>query len=333
MSNPHDALVKWAFGVPERAADELRAVLPPAFASALDWTTLHLEPGTQVDKELTERHTDLLFSVRTAGGATALLYVLLEHQSSADTLMPWRLLRYVTRIWDRWMEAHPDARKLPAIVPIVLHHGTSDWNAPIELADLIDLEPGSLDQIRAYLPSLRFLLDDLTAETDQRLMARAMNAVGRLVLLALKHGRDADVAAELAKLVTLIDEVLRAPNGAEALDTVLRYAMKVGDVTIERLRRELVPLLGARIEEVIMTAGEKLVEEGRQRGLAQGIQQGVQQGVQQGEAALLLRLVRGRFGAVSPEVEARVQVASSEQLERWSDRLLTARDLADLFDA
>ncbi len=325
MSNPHDALVKWAFGVPERAADELRVVLPPAFASTLDWTTLHLEPGTQVDKELTERHTDLLFSVRTTGGATALVYVLLEHQSSADPLMPWRLLRYVTRIWDRWMEAHPDAKKLPAIVPIVLHHGASAWSAPVELTSLIDLEPALIEEIHEYLPSLRFLLDDLTAETDQRLMARAMNAVGRLVLLALKHGRDADLAGELAKLVALIDEVLRAPNGAEALDTVLRYAMKVGDVTIELLRRELVPLLGPRIEEVIMTAGEKLVEEGRQRG--------VQQGVQLGESALLLRLVRARFGAVSPEAEARVRAATSEQLERWSDRLLTARDLSDLFDA
>ncbi len=263
--------------------------------------------------------------MRTTGGATALVYVLLEHQSSADPLMPWRLLRYVTRIWDRWMEAHSDAKKLPAIVPVVLHHGTSTWSAPVELADLIDLEPGLIDQIRAHLPGFRFLLDDLTAETDQRLMTRAMNAVGRLVLLTLKHGRDADLAGELAKLVDLMDEVLRAPNGAEALDTVLRYAMKVGDVTIDRLRRELVPLLGSRIEEVIMTAGEKLVEEGRQRG--------VQQGVQQGESALLLRLVRARFGAVSPEVETRVRAATSEQLERWGDRLLTARDLVDLFDA
>lgn len=323
MSNPHDALVKWAFGVPERAADELRAVLPPALASELDWATLQLEPGTQVDKELTERHTDLLFSVRTIGGATALVYVLLEHQSSSDPLMPWRLLRYVTRIWDRWMEAHPDARKLPAIVPVVLHHGASTWSAPVELRELIALRPALLGEVAPYLPGFRFLLDDLTAETDRRLMTRAMSAVGRLVLLALKHGRDTDVASELAKLVALIDEVLRAPNGAEALDTVLRYTMKVGDVTIERLRSELVPLLGSRIEDVIMTAGEKLVEEGRQRGL--------QQGLQQGECAALLQLLRAKFGVVPSDVEARVRAAGTPELERWIASVLTARDLADLF--
>src|SRR5689334_4920191 len=66
---PHDALFKAVFSRPERAAEELRHVLGPALARAIDLATLRLEPGSVVDELLRERHTDLLFSAR-CGAAT-----------------------------------------------------------------------------------------------------------------------------------------------------------------------------------------------------------------------------------------------------------------------
>jgi hypothetical protein len=65
-----------------------------------------------------------------------------------------------------------------------------------------------------------------------------------------------------------------------------------------------------------MTAGQRLIEEGRQQGV---------QGV-------LLRLLRQRFGdAVNPQVEQRIATASIEQIEAWSVRMLSAATLAELF--
>ncbi|HZH75484.1 MAG TPA: Rpn family recombination-promoting nuclease/putative transposase [Archangium sp.] len=84
MPGPHDLLARYTFAHPERAAAELRAVLPPHVVSAVDWTSLRREPGSVVDPELRETESDLLFSARLHEGGSLLLYVLLEHQSSVD---------------------------------------------------------------------------------------------------------------------------------------------------------------------------------------------------------------------------------------------------------
>lgn len=61
------------------------------------------------------------------------------------------------------------------------------------------------------------------------------------------------------------------------------------------------------------------------------IEQGIQQGIQQGQCAMLLHLLRQRFGdEVTVEVERRIQVASAAQLERWTGRVLSAATLAEL---
>jgi hypothetical protein len=73
-----------------------------------------------------------------------------------------------------------------------------------------------------------------------------------------------------------------------------------------------------------MTAGQQLIEQGRQQGVEQGRQQGIQE--------LLLRLLRQRFGdEVNTQVEQRIAAASLEQLDAWSARVLSAATLSDLF--
>jgi hypothetical protein len=60
-------------------------------------------------------------------------------------------------------------------------------------------------------------------------------------------------------------------------------------------------------KDIIMTAGQELIEQGRKQGFQQGFQ------------VLLLCLLWRRFGAeVAPHIEQRITTASVEQLEIWS---------------
>jgi hypothetical protein len=53
--------------------------------------------------------------------------------------------------------------------------------------------------------------------------------------------------------------------------------------------------------------------------------------IQEGERKVLLRQLRRRFGAeVDGEIERRVAVAPAEQVEVWTERVLSAPTLADL---
>jgi hypothetical protein len=63
----------------------------------------------------------------------------------------------------------------------------------------------------------------------------------------------------------------------------------------------------------------------------EAIEEGVKQGLEQGERKLLLRQLRRRFGAdVDGEIEHRVATASTELVEIWAERVLSAATLAEL---
>jgi predicted transposase YdaD len=337
--NVHDALFKATFSQVEHAIGLLRQALPAALVARIDFETLELRPGSFVDEDLKERHTDLLFTV-AIDGKRALVYVLLEHQSSDDALMPFRMLRYMVRIWEDYLREHPDAKRLPAIVPLVLHHSEAGWAKPTALEQLFDLDPETLAAMGEHVPRLRFILDDISAETDEALRGRAMTALGRLALLCLRRSRTPeDLVRSLGSWVDLVRDVRRSPNGASALATIWRYVFMVS----ERLgQAEILPFLVAAAGEEEergsrASLGERLIEEGRVKGLEQGREQGREEGLEQGreearrrERELLAKLLMGRFGPLPEAAVARLNVADSAQIDRWIERFLTASSLADV---
>ncbi len=215
MNNPHDRLFREALASVENACGEPKSVLPDKVVRRVDWSTLRLRPGSFIDEELSERQTNLLFSVRMIGGARGtgdaedaedaggaagsevLIYVLVEHQSSSDALMPYRMLRYLVRIWDRYLEnryvqqgkkdrdhggrVHKEnirAKRLPAIIPVVVHHGERAWAAPKRFSELMDLEEEPLCEIADRLPDFEFVLDDLPRCQDSCRCRRPVVVLG-----------------------------------------------------------------------------------------------------------------------------------------------------------
>lgn len=91
-------------------------------------------------------------------------------------------------------------------------------------------------------------------------------------------------------------------------------------------------------EEVkrVSSFAERFTEQGLRQGLQQGLQQGVRQGVQQGlqigEAKVLLRQIDRKYGAqLAAAYRERIESADAETLLLWSDRILSAERIEDLF--
>ena len=70
--------------------------------------------------------------------------------------------------------------------------------------------------------------------------------------------------------------------------------------------------------------------EGRTEGRAEGHAEGRTEGQQQGEAALVLRQLRRRLGAVSAEVESRIRALPVVELEALGEALLDWHTPAEL---
>ena len=327
----HDALFKSTFSQVEHAAGELQAVLPPALSARIDFATLTLCPGNFVDPDLRQRYTDLLFSAEIAG-KKALLYVLFEHQSTVDPLMLFRLLAYMVRIWEAHLRSEPEAKRLPAIIPVVLHHSHSGWTAKVAFEELLDVDATVLAEIAPYVPHFRCVLDDLGEEREEALRARAMSALGRLALWCLKNSRSPEqLVVQLGRWGELMRQVVRAPNGMAAVGTIFRYMWQVNEqLGAEELRRLVAREVGKDVEEAIVTTVDMLLAEGRNEGLSKGRSEGLREGLREGQCAMLLKLLSKRFGALPEDAVARVNAAEPAELEAWFDRGLTAASLADV---
>ena len=58
----------------------------------------------------------------------------------------------------------------------------------------------------------------------------------------------------------------------------------------------------------------------------------MQEGMQQGEATVLLHLLKRKFGAgVAAAHRERVRTADAETLRAWSERILTADTIGEVF--
>ena len=325
-TTPHDSLFKAIFSRLEHAASVLRAVLPPRIAARIDFGALVLVPGSFIDEDLAASHTDLLFSA-TFSGHPLLIYVLFEHQSTFDPWMPLRLLRYMLRIWDAYRAAHPQTRCIPLILPVVLHHSARGWQGTVAFEDLFDVDPDTLSVFAPYIPGFRFILEDISFETDEALRTRAMTALARLALWCLRHAREPDELLESFFAWTeLVREVLRAPNGGAAFALVLEYILTVSDRPPEEVLPRLFAATGAEIREEIVSTADMLREEGRLKGWLEGRTEGRTEG----QRSMLLKLLAIRFGDLPEAALRRVQEADTLHLDSWAERVLTAASLPEV---
>jgi len=208
----------------------------------------------------------------------------------------------------------------------VLYHGTAAWPEPRSFDALLDAPTAARPALTPYLVRFEYLLHDLSAISDEELRAGAQTALAKLVTVCLKHAwSGAELLGVLRRWMDVAREAALAPNGLEALAQVIRYILEVAEEIEEEALQELLDRgLAPDAKDTIMTIAQRYIEQGRQQGIEQGIEQGSQR--------ILLRLLRKRFGdTVDPGVEARIAKASGAEIETWSDRVLSATTLDEIF--
>jgi hypothetical protein len=317
------------FGDPAQAAVVLKSILPPRVAAHIDWDT-PFEPvhASMVNKDAQQRHADMLFKVKLVGDRGAFLWVIWEHQSSVYRWMPLRLSGMVQGFLDAWHGRNPRASYLPAVLPVVFHHGPRPWRAPTSLLALMDLSEQQRADFAAHLLSLDFVLDDLRTVPDEDIDARPLSPLLRLILGVMKHARSPDILAFYLAHAGDVRELLATHHGRIGLFLSIDYTDRVHpDLDRDTLIRHLAPLVGPGLEHAMLNYEQLLRKEEHDKGREDGIKEGVEKG----QRELLLDLLTERFGALPTAVTERITQANAQDLKRWGKRILTAASLDDLF--
>jgi hypothetical protein len=198
---------------------------------------------------------------------------------------------------------------------MVVYHGAAPWTVPLSLAGITDAD----DEVRPFVADFRYTLVDLGRIDDARLSREPVLRVGFLIL---KYGaRDEDLRGTLLRLGRAALAL-----GMEELVAMVRYVLgEPNEVEAGVLRAVLAEIVPGKEERVMSIALEQFK--------AEAFSHGVAQGEVKGRAATLSKLLSRKFGELSPGVRARIEAASLEELDAWTDAVLDAPTLERVFDA
>jgi hypothetical protein len=132
----------------------------------------------------------------------------------------------------------------------------------------------------------------------------------------------------LERMTDLMTAVISASSGVQALTAILCYLFKVSDPEPSSIIEVLETKVGTRAVEAFMTYAERLIQQGR----AEGEARGRAEGEAKGRAEILRKQMTLKFGPLSPEMAKRINSAAITDLDRWSERVLSAQRIEEIFN-
>jgi hypothetical protein len=279
----------------------------PLAYQAIDWT----QPHTFLDQELAQivrdgeigkRRIDRLVQVTTLTSEIEWVYIHIEVQSQVDSDFTERLFTYNYRLYDRY---HRPVATLAVLADERLNWRPGGFSYNL-FGSQMSLQFASV-KILDYAPQLEELLENpnpfalvtaahlLTQRTRKDVQARY---AAKWRLAKLLYERDWG-KQRIIDLFSVIDWLMTLPPELE----------KQLWTSISKLERN--------IKMPYVTSVERI---------------GIEQGIEQGEMMLLRRMLAKRFGDLPEAIEIRLSQASIADLELWSDRLLDAKTLAEVFN-
>lgn len=254
---PHDAVFKTFLSRVETTRDFITLHLPSALIKLCKMETLKLESGSFIEDDLRPYYSDIIYSLQTTTGR-GYVHVLIEHQSTPDKHMAFRLLRYAVAAMQRHLDA--GHKKLPLVIPILFYHGKrTPYPWSLNWLDEFS-DPDSARQLYGSA----FPLVDITVIPDEEIMRHHSMAA---LTLVQKHIRLRDMAQLEDKLASLF--VLGQLSGQQ-ITALVNYLIQAGQA---RDVQKLLYGLAQRVPEhgeKFMTMAEQLKLIGRKEGIQEG---------------------------------------------------------------
>ena len=273
-NNPHDLLTKTVLSDLEIATFYLKTHIPKHLKGKLDWSKLRIEDVPMIDEKLDVVQPDILYRVPLIDRSEEFVffYLLHEHQSTVDTNMPFRLLRYMTDAWTDFQKQYGYHRKLPIIIPIVFYTGIKEWNRPKFLNEVFESFFGS----RQFIPDFNVVYIDVK-DLDVELYREMMVLFFMGLIMKLVHRDDfleqlLEYSQEMSVLFEKHDVyfhqfmvyIISYRKGEG-----MRDVKKIVDTTVQPYQLDPESILAGVFRE-----REEMIKQGKEEGIEQGIEQG-----------------------------------------------------------
>lgn len=322
-----DKSARWLFKKKEHLHG-LVLILARELAEHLDFTQAKIENRSIVDNTLRELVADMVFTVPfrdTTEADELTIYILIEHQSTVDHLMGYRLLSYMCQIWHGHLTEQKNAKiprrewRLRPILPIVFYTGTQRWEMPISLAAVMDIP----ESMAPFVPTFEKLFLGVKNENIEK-FTEVDHPFGWVMTVLQQDNADETsmyeaLSAALTHLETLASENPELHNHALLYLHYLVFFKRP-----EAEQAKLKQLIQSQthdkeVQNIIMTGAQALIQQGEMRGEIQA------------KREFLLKLLDIRIGAIPDTVVQRIsRIRSQSRLDRILEQVATAQKLDDI---
>lgn len=247
------------------------------------------------------------------------ILVHVEVQAQYDANLPRRIFDYNFRIFREYGQEVASlvllADEDPSWRPHAFHVEAvgTDMGIAFSTAKLLDLDEDTL--LASDNPFALVSLAHLRSQRERRDAESLFAAKWQLTRLLYERAWSKE---RIIAMFKVINWMMALPEPQQT-----RYWHAVIKLEKERKMELITPL-----EQSFMDKGW---QKGLQHGLEKGLEKGREEGCREGAAELLARMLTQRFGPLPKTVHKRLGKASMEQLEAWSDALLEAQSLKQVF--
>ncbi|MGH7170881.1 MAG: Rpn family recombination-promoting nuclease/putative transposase, partial [Gemmataceae bacterium] len=246
----------------------------PELAAGFDCERAKLISPNFPMEDWRSRTADLPFEIpyRTAEGEeSALVCVMIEHQSDTDAMMPLRALYFAVVYWDRQWQAwagqkppRPPLRLAP-VLPIVLYTGPTPWGSKRTMADLL-AEP---KVFHAFAPKWEPIFWNLADYTPDQLLQSGAAWLEMLSVLRVERAEAAvfqNVFAEAVKRLAALQghEEVRRFDCLRVICTYASWRRPLAEgKTMQDIALAVIPTRKEEVREMFQTIADELIERGR----------------------------------------------------------------------
>ena len=338
-----DKSARWLFKKTENLRG-LVLILASELVEHLDFTQTRIENRSIVDDTLRDVVSDMVFTVPfrdTTEEGELTIYILIEHQSTVDHLMGYRLLSYMCQIWHSQLQEQKNAKiseskwRLRPILPIVFYTGTQRWELPISLSAAMDIP----ELMVSFVPTFETLFLGVKDEAKDK-FTEVNHSFGWLMTVLQQENADEismqeALAAALIQLETLASENPELHNHAMLYLNFLVFFRRPEAEQVQLRQFIQSQIHDKEVENIIMTGAEALIQQGIEQGIEKGIEQGIEQGEKRGEIQakreILLKFLDIRIGAVPDTIIHKIsRIRSLSRLNSLLEQVATAQTLDDI---
>ena len=292
IHNEHDKLVKEILEKPREVEFVVRKAL--GIKEKLEIEEVRNE---FITIDYRGKQVDLLYKIKGKE-----VYLLIEHQSTQDVKMPYRILEYEVQIIDRsFRKNNYQTEKLAKVIAIVIYTGPGEWKMPQRLEEIQISFNYSKKILEDYDLTVGYNLLDINKLSKEELL-EGETLFGRMMLV--------ERARREEELIEILEEILplTKENEREDVINILRYIL-VKDIGEEKAKEYIKKLEEGVIE---MSGYVNYLRQDREKTMLKMRKEGIKEGKKFGE-----NIVKALFKNKMPakEIAEKTGIALSEILK------------------